>query len=113
MTSQPCYTGTKALVLEWIRPAAGQEVHTLDIPNSNPNPYPNPNPNPIPNRNPNPNQVHTLDILTVAQPDGEIELVRTGLRGHATSLPRLASELWYRAQAARRGRGMPAHGGGE
>ena len=44
MASQQCYKGTTALVLEWIRPAAGQEVHTLDI-------------------------------LTVAQPDGEIELV--------------------------------------
>jgi hypothetical protein len=31
MASKPRYEGTKALVLEWIRPAAGQEVHTLGI----------------------------------------------------------------------------------
>ena len=40
----PSHLPPQALVLEWIRPAAGQEVHTLDI-------------------------------LTVAQPDGSIELV--------------------------------------
>jgi len=44
LASQPRYRNTKALVLEWIRPAEDQEVHTLDI-------------------------------LTVAQPDGSIELV--------------------------------------
>ena len=44
LASQPRYRGTSALVLEWIRPAEDQEVHTLDI-------------------------------LTVAQPDGSIELV--------------------------------------
>lgn len=37
------YTGKEALILEWIRPAAGQEVHSLDF-------------------------------LTVARPDGHIEL---------------------------------------
>eukprot|EP00908_Phaeocystis_cordata_P006702 Transcript_1732.p2 GENE.Transcript_1732~~Transcript_1732.p2 ORF type:complete len:454 (+),score=180.88 Transcript_1732:119-1363(+) len=44
LSSQSAYQHTSALILEWIRPAAGQEVHTLDI-------------------------------LTVAKPDGEIELV--------------------------------------
>lgn len=44
LRAQPAYKGNRALILEWIRPAAGQEVHTLDI-------------------------------LTVAQPNGDIELV--------------------------------------
>jgi len=31
LESDPVYAGKEALVLEWIRPASGQEVHTLDI----------------------------------------------------------------------------------
>ena len=42
MRADPVYVGKEALILEWIRPATGQEVHTLDI-------------------------------VTIAQPNGEIE----------------------------------------
>lgn len=60
--SAPFYTGRETLVLEWIRPAAGQEVHSLDV-------------------------------VTVATPDGGIELLtvrrailpRTPPRGRAPS----------------------------
>jgi len=44
MANDVAYKGKEALILEWIRPANGQEVHTLDI-------------------------------VTIAQPDGEIELL--------------------------------------
>jgi len=61
MRADKVYHGKEALVLEWIRPAAGQEVHTLDI-------------------------------VTIAQPNGEIELLtalywgdcRDGKTSHST-----------------------------